>query len=102
MPLVEKVILAIQETSTSCHIIRTNIFHFTDGEGLMVNFRYFCSTINDALYSYIPGCRDFQNKCLGVGENITEGCITYQCNHQGDRIGLDAVQAGKTCIHNKL
>ena len=41
MPLFEKVILAIQETSTSCHIIRTNIFHFTDGEGLMVNFRYF-------------------------------------------------------------
>ena len=59
-------------------------------------------SVNDALYYYIPGCRDFQNKCLGVGENITEGCITYQCNHQGDRIGLDAVQAGNTCIHNKL
>ena len=38
-PLFEKVIPAIQETSTSCHIIYTIIFHFTDGEGLLVNFR---------------------------------------------------------------
>ena len=35
----EKVIPAIQETSTSCHIIHTITFHFTDGEGLSVNFR---------------------------------------------------------------
>ena len=40
------------------------------------------------------GCRDFNNKCLAVGENITEGCITYKCNHQGDRIGLDAIATG--------
>ena len=32
---------AIQETSTSCHIIHTIIFHFTNWERLMVNFRYF-------------------------------------------------------------
>ena len=37
--LFEKVIPAIQETSTSCHIIHTIIFHFTDGERLSVNFR---------------------------------------------------------------
>ena len=36
-----KVIPASQETSTSCHSIHTIIFHFTDGEGLSVNFRKF-------------------------------------------------------------
>ena len=39
LPLFAKVIPAIQETTTSCHIIHTIIFHFTDGEGLSVNFR---------------------------------------------------------------
>ena len=39
LPLFEKVIPAIQETSTCCHIIHTIIFHFTDGVGLSVNFR---------------------------------------------------------------
>ena len=33
LPLFEKVIPAIQETSTSCHIIHAIVFHFTDGEG---------------------------------------------------------------------
>ena len=41
LPLFEKVIPAIQETSTCCHIIRKIILHFTDGEGLSVNFRLF-------------------------------------------------------------
>ena len=35
----EKVILAIKETSTSCHIIHTVAFHFTDEEGFSVNIR---------------------------------------------------------------
>ena len=38
LPLFAKVIPAIQETSTSCHIIHTIIFNFTDGEGLSVNY----------------------------------------------------------------
>ena len=41
--LFEKVIPAIQETWTYCHIINiiihTIIFTFTDGEGLSVDFR---------------------------------------------------------------
>ena len=38
LPLFAKVFLAIQEISTSCHIIHTIIFHFTDGESISVNF----------------------------------------------------------------
>ena len=45
LTLFEKVIPAIQETSTSGHIIHTIIFHFNDVEGLSVDFRLFCSTI---------------------------------------------------------
>ena len=33
LPLFEKLIPAIQETSTSCHTIHATVFHFTDGEG---------------------------------------------------------------------
>ena len=39
--LFENVTLVIQDTSTSCHIIQTIIFHFTDWEGLSGDFRSF-------------------------------------------------------------
>ena len=47
LPLFEKVIPAIQETSTSRHIIHTIIFYFTDGvgRGCRSIFASFCSTI---------------------------------------------------------
>ena len=50
LPLFEKVIPVIQETSISCFIISTIIFHFTDGEGLSVDF---CSTKWGGGYFYI-------------------------------------------------
>ena len=33
LPFFEKVIPAIQETSTSCQTVHAIVFHFTDGEG---------------------------------------------------------------------
>ena len=37
LPLFEKVIPGILETSPSCHIIHAIVFHFTDGEGFRLN-----------------------------------------------------------------
>ena len=41
LPLFEKVLPLIEETSTSCHIIRTTIFHFLVGRGYRSIFAIF-------------------------------------------------------------
>ena len=70
----EKVIPAIQETSTSCHIIYTIIFHFTDGEGLSVDFGSFLlyqqeDELNLLEQSYLN--EDLEDTCPSAGfDNI--------------------------------
>ena len=68
LPLFEKVIPAIRVTSTSCHIIRTIIFHFTDGEGLLVNYRKFL------LYHRFPVPIDFKSCCEEIAGALQEFC----------------------------
>ena len=49
LPLVEKEIPAIQETSSYSRIIHTVVFHFTGGERLLANFRSFLLYYNGVI-----------------------------------------------------
>ncbi|KAK3607396.1 hypothetical protein CHS0354_022559 [Potamilus streckersoni] len=40
------------------------------------------------------GCKDSKNNCIAVGEQKTEGCITYKCVHHSVNIGLQVLAAG--------
>lgn len=56
-------------------------------------------TVNWSVNTVSLACKDLNGKCLPVGQEFVQNCVTYRCRHKGDQIGLDPVSVGCSWNH---